>query len=135
MPLEPYDPMDKPGLFPDAMVQRLTLRKIHLEYCQLFDASRVREHVDIMPHLGHTVQHHFATYVMGMHEQRIDKEWPRDWWEAFKERWFFRFGLRWWVRRWPVRRESIHTDVYKAVCPHIEPRDDRECFDFIAGRL
>ncbi len=118
--------MDTPD-YSEMQVQRLTLQKIHMEYVELFDrADRVRMSVDPIPQLS-AIQHRFATYVMGLHSHRIDRSWPRDWKQAFKERW----APRWWKRRYPVQYESIHTDIYKAVCPHIEPRDQGSCVEWL----
>jgi hypothetical protein len=65
------------------------------------------------------------TYILGMPDENIEvhKSWPKDWWQAFKQRWF----PDWAIRRWPVEMSRI--DVcerrYKAVCPHIEAPSDR----------
>ena len=60
-----------------------------------------------------------ASYVHAMPKERITifKQWPADWWQAFRERWF----PKWWLRRWPVRYETIDIDrtLYGRVCPHI----------------
>ena len=57
--------------------------------------------------------------IWGMPRERlvIDRQWPADWWQATKERWF----PAWWLRRWPVRYEKIDLDVqmYSAICPHL----------------
>jgi len=39
--------------------------------------------------------------VFGREVQRQECEWPRDWWQAFKERWY----PAWAKRRWPVEYE------------------------------
>jgi len=39
--------------------------------------------------------------VFGREVQRQECEWPRDWWQAFKERWY----PEWAKRRWPVEYE------------------------------
>ena len=50
-------------------------------------------------------------YVWGMNEQRIKALWPRDWWQAVKER----FAPAWAKRRWPVIYESIDEPQFEAV--------------------
>jgi hypothetical protein len=59
------------------------------------------------------------TYMHGIGEERIviDREWPADWWQAFRERWF----PKWWLKCWPVLHKSLHINEakYAAVCPHI----------------
>ena len=41
-----------------------------------------------------------STYIHGMPKERVvvDSKWPRDWWQAFRERWF----PGWWLKRHPV---------------------------------
>jgi hypothetical protein len=55
----------------------------------------------------------------GVLQERIvvNCEWPRDWWQAFKDRW----APRWFLSRYPVQYEkfSIDRPVYAAVCPHV----------------
>ena len=49
---------------------------------------------------------------------------PKDWWEAVKERWF----PVWLIKKFPVQYTVIDIDYprYKAVCPHIDvPKDDK----------
>jgi len=41
--------------------------------------------------------------VFGREVQRQECEWPRDWWQAFKERWY----PAWAKRRWPVEYERF----------------------------
>lgn len=47
----------------------------------------------------------------------IDRQWPADWWQAVRARWF----PGWWLRRWPVKYERIQIDrpLYAAICPHV----------------
>jgi hypothetical protein len=53
---------------------------------------------------------------------RLHRQWPADWWQAFRERW----APRWWLARHPVRYEELHVDEqkYGPICPHL-PSDDR----------
>lgn len=44
---------------------------------------------------------------------------PRDWWQAFRERWF----PRWWLRRWPVAYTVVDVD---AIYPDLEKHMPRE---------
>lgn len=59
------------------------------------------------------------TYMAGIVSERIviDRQWPADWWQAFRERWF----PGWWLARRPVQYERIHVDkkIFSAVCPHV----------------
>jgi hypothetical protein len=64
-----------------------------------------------------TVQ--LRTYLLAGKEHAEDGatvRWPADWWQAFRERWF----PKWWLRRWPVRYQSVVTRKYiRRVCPHV----------------
>lgn len=62
-------------------------------------------------------------YITGRVADRIciDVEYPADWWEAFKDRWFPNFMLK----RWPVKMTTIKVDETRFVmCPHLpsEPK-------------
>jgi hypothetical protein len=56
---------------------------------------------------------------------------PKDWWEAFKERWFPKFLLN----RYPVEYEikTFKREVYTRICPHqsVTPRTSH--FHFLEG--
>lgn len=47
----------------------------------------------------------------------VNEKRPRDWWQAFRERWF----PRRWLRRHPVIYDEIYIDrqLYGGVCPHV----------------
>jgi len=73
------------------------------------------------------------TYVVGMSEKRIrvHRKWPKDWWHAFKDRWFPAFLLR----RWPVQYEEIDIDEVKfsRVCPHVRIPDEKVHLEWLAN--
>ena len=58
---------------------------------------------------------------VGKDRIRVDREWPRTWWDAFKLRWFPTF-IRFHLLR-PAVIDSVHIDqdVFAAVCPHHSP--------------
>ena len=65
--------------------------------------------------------YHLSAYMNGgLFKERIqiDEQWPLDWWQAVRERWF----PSWWLARWPVKYRSVHVDrpIYAAVCPHLD---------------
>lgn len=53
---------------------------------------------------------------------QISEQWPKTWWDAFKERWF----PQWVLRRCPVEYERIYVDqpIYERVCPHVAIPDE-----------
>lgn len=62
-------------------------------------------------------------YVTGkvIDKIHVDVEYPSDWWEAFKDRWF----PEWMLRKWPVKMTRIKINETRyAICPHLaaEPR-------------
>jgi hypothetical protein len=59
------------------------------------------------------------TFMMGQHLEDIEKSYPVDWWQAFKERWF----PKWWLEQWPVQYNKIHIRV-DALYPKIELPDE-----------
>lgn len=67
-------------------------------------------------------------YVWGMNEQRIRAAWPADWWEAVKQR----FAPKWFLRRWPVRFDSIDEPQFEAV--YLSLYGDRITVDPAHGR-
>ena len=52
-----------------------------------------------------------TTYIWGLNEQRITAIWPRDWWQAVKQR----FAPAWFLRRWPVLCDQIDQPQFEAV--------------------
>ncbi len=52
----------------------------------------------------------------------IHEEWPRDWWQAFKDRWF----PLWALTRWPVRYQTIDVEEVRhgPLCPHLNAPND-----------
>lgn len=60
------------------------------------------------------------TYFHAIPEERVtvDEKYPRDWWQAFRERWF----PQWWLNRHPVMYREIYINKvvkYGPVCPHL----------------
>ena len=55
-------------------------------------------------------------------------DYPTDWWQAFKERWF----PMWARNRWWVKKERIRT-VYRRynMCPHIKAKDNEKHIEFM----
>ena len=73
------------------------------------------------------------SYVHAMPREKISvhKQWPADWWQAFRARWF----PRWWLRKFPVKYERVDIEqtIYGPVCPHLLCEDNREHFQWMAG--
>lgn len=62
----------------------------------------------------------FTQWLYGTHPTTISihEKYPKDWWEAFKERWL----PQWFLKRVPVQYKHIDVErtIYTKVCPHIE---------------
>ncbi len=73
-------------------------------------------------------------FIACMPQERIviDREWPADWWQAFRERWF----PQWWLIRHPIRHERVYINqrIYSNICPHIQKDNKSMHLDFLASR-
>ena len=56
-------------------------------------------------------------------KEKIIKEtqFPRDWWQAFRERWF----PKWWLRLCPIQYKKVITKEIIKMCPHLAVPDNR----------
>lgn len=76
----------------------------------LITSIRVEEHLDFMSNeIAITLQ----GFIWGNHIQSI--QYPRDWWQAFKERWY----PKWLLAKYPVRYKVFEVDV-KALYPDLK---------------
>ena len=60
-------------------------------------------------------------FIWSTQHQHVEIEYPRDWWQAFKERWFG----PWLLKRWPVEYKRHVLDI-KALYPNFRPIPDQE---------
>lgn len=56
----------------------------------------------------------FFYSVFGETLEEIEVQYPADWWQALRERWF----PKWWLRRWPVQY-TVRTMKAEAVYPKV----------------
>lgn len=68
-------------------------------------------------------------YVHAMHEEPIRIEYPRDWWQAFRQRWF----PAWWLNKYPVQMTKVEEKRFGRVCPHLLTDDRGAHFNFLVG--
>ena len=70
--------------------------------------------------------------VLAMPTRRVllKVQYPADWWQAFRARWF----PAWWLRRWPIEYEVVEVDeqLYGAICPHVDVKVNAEHFKWLA---
>lgn len=108
-----FDPKSEPI----AEVMRRTLEKLDVHRChqisgrQLAALNGLRFH-DIVAHEAEDMVMHLSAYVWMEVLQdetvtaKFDCEYPADWWQHFKLRWF----PAWALRRWPVRATKVHEE-------------------------
>ena len=72
----------------------------------------------------------FKAYVWAEKEKvkSYTVKYPRDWWQAFKERWF----PSWAKEIWPVKYEGVIIDV-RAIYPDFKPAVDDRTFRLMLG--
>lgn len=73
----------------------------------------------IIDDCGRRLAIQLKTHILGIEGEQItvSKQWPRDWWQAVRER----FMPQWWLLRHPVVYDEINIDErqFLAVCPHV----------------
>ncbi len=102
----------------EASIQQVTLEKIRLGLSQAIDPQmlmgvNVDFHVD---RLRHFTVAQLRGYLYGEKLKGKIIKHPRDWWQAFKERWF----PAWALKRWPVEY-TTHTVTFDVVYPNFRP--------------
>lgn len=102
----------------------------------LDDVPFLRNHLEITAEMlnYHADRAAFAlrSYVLGMkcsNKPGNIVRWPRNWWQAFKERWF----PDWWIRRWPVQYSTAVVNGWN-VCPHLNVKAQGPHLMFMLGR-
>ena len=77
----------------------VVLDKIKVAAMQTLSPDFMDAAISQMPDLiGNRLALQLNAYVFGEKGDDLVIDYPRDWWEAFKNRWF----PRWALRRWPV---------------------------------
>lgn len=94
------------------------LEKMKIAAQAMLPSDLADAHVEIITHTMDALIMQVRGYVWGEHEslQRQEIKYPRDWWQAFRERWF----PAWWLKRYPVKYREIVLDV-KAIYPTFKP--------------
>ena len=91
-----------------------------------------RARVEVETEVCGNLQVSMESYIVGMPAEtiKIYRKYPKDWWQAVRERWLPKF----WLKRWPVVYKviDINEQRYKAVCPHINVPDNRPHLTWMA---
>lgn len=87
--------------------EKATFRKEHFKAFRIIshEALQMRKESDF----ENTLRLDLDAYVAKRLLERVIVEWPSDWWEAFKERWF----PTWALRMWPVKYETRAIEAYE----------------------
>lgn len=107
---------------PESLImQQLTLKPMLFSTHQLIGdfmkMSIKREQIEDIVNHHHMDQ--LRAFVLGRKVEEIPKEWfeyPRDWWHAFKQRFF----PKWLLKRYPIemKKKVVKLEVFH-LCPHV----------------
>lgn len=67
-------------------------------------------------------------YLFGEDIKEIEVEYPADWWESFKDRWF----PKWWLKKHPITKETVKLEaklLYTEFKPLIPKEKHKIIFD------
>lgn len=82
----------------------------------------MRWETTIIQNMAMTWEAEYAKAFLQRIQLKASHKWPRDWWEAVKERW----APAWFKERWPVQYNSVEYDIDEpqyAICPY--PREEK----------
>ena len=69
--------------------------------------------------VGESLMVQIKAHVLAIPKERIvvNQSWPKDWWQAVRERWC----PQWWLRRYPVQYNRVYVNkpIFGNVCPHV----------------
>jgi len=113
--------------------REIALERLRMGFEQVISDTLAGGDIEAMhDSLLHGFRIHVRGFVYGKQVQRHEYQWPADWWQAFKERWF----PTWARQRWPIRYEKRVIDVmeiYPTFKPALPP-DMYECRLVVAER-
>lgn len=99
------------------VVEKIVLERVHFYHQQILDQTILQEPVIdvVLDNLSYDMVVRMRCFVWGETVGEHAVSYPKDWWEAFKERWFPYS----WQDRWPTKMKTIKFDV-KAVYPTLD---------------
>lgn len=71
-------------------------------YETFFDLATVPPEIQVQV-IDERIQHCIRAVAKIVTQEELLCSYPRDWWQAFKQRWF----CKWMLRRWPVETEDV----------------------------
>jgi len=95
---------------------RAELEKIKIGIMLRISDQLLDSRVEIIEdYLSRDIEAKLTGYLWGEHQPDIHIEYPRDWWQAFKERWF----PKWLIAKYPVIKK-YHTLRRNIVYPKLK---------------
>lgn len=92
------------------------LDKIRFGMEQAFSERFLGAHAEVdVDRILYEIRFRVRGYLLGETLETIVKHYPKDWWQAFKERWF----PRWAKIRWPVEYTELSASI-KAIYPKLK---------------
>ncbi len=104
--------------YDEQLISAIQLRSHTVVSVALIEQAKVS--IKTANFIANTVVVELESYLHGIEDVPIliKKQWPKTWWEHFKERWF----PKWALKKWPVQYDIIWINErrFKRVCPHLQ---------------
>jgi len=94
---------------------RVDLEKIKFGFMQIMSKHFLDSGIDARWNMMGDLEIMCTGYLLGEPQPDIDIEYPKDWWQAFKERWF----PKWLLNKYPVIKR-YHTLRRNIVYPELK---------------
>lgn len=94
------------------LLEKILLEKISLGFQTAFTPN-ILHHPDVSIMYDHCVDMVVASFrasLLVYKQDPVEIKFPRDWWQAFRERWL----PKWWLKRWPVVYEVRKIHLFNA---------------------
>ena len=85
----------------------IVLNSISEELLDDFAIPPTLEASTMMDWLSDSITLRLKQEVYGRQLDTVEAEWPADWWQAFRQRWF----PAWALRRWPVKMHTVRLEA------------------------
>ncbi len=101
-------------------LERMKLAAFAIVDRELMEHFAIGPQVDIsaMDYLCDSLTLRIVQMVYGRTMEKVEVEYPADWWQAFRERWF----PAWVLRRWPVKKTVVRLEA-KELYPKLSVPD------------
>lgn len=96
----------------------IVLEKFRIMFPVAFSEEYLGAIVDVRSCYKPTIDevvYQFNAWFASSKEEVVECKWPKDWWQAFRERWFW----KWWLKRWPVKYKHRILEA-RVIYPNME---------------